>query len=165
MYTELCLEWPNKMTDKLPREIHVKQLLVDSMLYFSFDRPVTEPYFSFEKKCTRLKKYHERLRAVPTWFQQRRKWFKNILILMSTKKTHSVSLNTHRVQSECLLPESTNQEFLKRLRYRWVGSKNDQTGLIQRLWLTEWNVTRLLDWLMDQFESHYMLKLFCLMYS
>ena len=42
---------------------------------------------------------------------------------MSTKKTHSVSLNTHRVQSECLLPESTNHGFLKRLRYRWVGSE------------------------------------------
>ena len=51
MYTELCLEWPNKMTDKLPWESHVKQLMVDSMLCFSFDRPVTElPYFSFEKK-------------------------------------------------------------------------------------------------------------------
>ena len=33
---------PNKMTDKLPRESHVKQLLVDSMLCFSFDRPVTD---------------------------------------------------------------------------------------------------------------------------
>ena len=42
MYTELCLEWPNEMTDKLPREIHMKQLLVDSMLCFSFDRPVTD---------------------------------------------------------------------------------------------------------------------------
>ena len=43
---------------------------------------------------------------------------------MSTKKkTHSVSLNIHRVQSECLLPESTNHVFLKRLRYRWVGSE------------------------------------------
>ena len=30
------------MTDKLPREIHMKQLLVDSMLCFSFDRPVTD---------------------------------------------------------------------------------------------------------------------------
>ena len=41
---------------------------------------------------------------------------------MSTqKKTHSVSLNIHRVQSECFLPESTNHGFLKRLRYRWVG--------------------------------------------
>ena len=42
MYTELCLERPNKMTDKLSRESHVKQLLVDSMLCFSFDRPVTD---------------------------------------------------------------------------------------------------------------------------
>ena len=42
MYTELCLEWPNKMTDKLTRESHVKQLLVDSMLCFSFERPVTD---------------------------------------------------------------------------------------------------------------------------
>ena len=43
---------------------------------------------------------------------------------MSTKKkTHSVSLNTHRVQSECLLPESTNHGVLKRLRYRWVDSE------------------------------------------
>ena len=41
MYTELCLELPNKKTDKLTREIHMKQLLVDSMLYFSFDRQVT----------------------------------------------------------------------------------------------------------------------------
>ena len=30
------------MTDKLPRESHVKQLLVDSVLGFSFDRPVTD---------------------------------------------------------------------------------------------------------------------------
>ena len=30
------------MTDKLTRESHVKQLLVDSMLCFSFDRPVTD---------------------------------------------------------------------------------------------------------------------------
>ena len=30
------------MTDKLPRESHVKQLLVDSTLCFSFDRPVTD---------------------------------------------------------------------------------------------------------------------------
>ena len=42
MYKELCLKWLNKMTDKLPREIHIKQLLVDSMLCFSFDRPVTD---------------------------------------------------------------------------------------------------------------------------
>ena len=42
MYKELCLEGPNKMTDKLPREIYMKQLLVDSMLCFSFDRPVTD---------------------------------------------------------------------------------------------------------------------------
>ena len=38
MYTELCLEWPNKMTDKLTGESHV----VDSMLCFSFDRPMTD---------------------------------------------------------------------------------------------------------------------------
>ena len=57
MYTELCLEWPNKMTDKLPWESHVKQLMVDSMLCFSFDRPVTElPYFSFEKKMYKIEK-------------------------------------------------------------------------------------------------------------
>ena len=42
MYTELCLEWPNKLTDMLPRESHVKQLLVDSILCFLFDRPVTD---------------------------------------------------------------------------------------------------------------------------
>ena len=43
---------------------------------------------------------------------------------MSTKKkTHLVSLNTHRVQSECLLPESTDHGFLKLLRYHWVGSE------------------------------------------
>ena len=30
------------MTDKLPRVSHVKQLLVDSMLCCSFDRPVTD---------------------------------------------------------------------------------------------------------------------------
>ena len=30
------------MTDKLTRESHVKQLLVDSMLCFSFDGPVTD---------------------------------------------------------------------------------------------------------------------------
>ena len=42
MYTKLCFEWPNKKTDKLIREIHMKQLLVDFMLCFSFDRPVTD---------------------------------------------------------------------------------------------------------------------------
>ena len=42
MYTELCLEWPSKKTDKLSREIHMKQFLVDYMLCFSFDRPVTD---------------------------------------------------------------------------------------------------------------------------
>ena len=31
-----------KMTDKLPRESNVKQLLVDSMLCFLFDIPVTD---------------------------------------------------------------------------------------------------------------------------
>ena len=82
------------------------------------------PYFSFEKKnMYKIEKYYQRLRAVPTWFQPRWKWFKSLLILMSTKKTHAVSLNTHRVQSECLLPESTNRVFFKRLRYRWVGSE------------------------------------------
>ena len=30
------------MTDKIPRESHVKQVLVDSMHCFSFDRPVTD---------------------------------------------------------------------------------------------------------------------------
>ena len=44
MYTELCLEWPNKNTDKLHRDIHIKLLLVDSMRCFSFDRPVTDNY-------------------------------------------------------------------------------------------------------------------------
>ena len=90
MYTELCLEWPNKMTDKLPRESHVKQLLVDSMLCFSFDRPVTDncPILVLKKNVQDWKKYYQRLQAVPTWFQQRWKWFKSILILMSTKKRH-----------------------------------------------------------------------------
>ena len=39
------------MTDKLPREIHMKQLLVDSMLCFSFDRLVTDncPIFVLKK--------------------------------------------------------------------------------------------------------------------
>ena len=32
----------NKKTDELTRENHMKQLLVDSMLCFSFDRPVTD---------------------------------------------------------------------------------------------------------------------------
>ena len=59
MYTELCLEWPNKMTDKLPRESHVKQLLVDSMLCFSFDRrPVTYncPILILKKKINKIEK-------------------------------------------------------------------------------------------------------------
>ena len=45
------------MTDNLPRESHVKQLLVDSMLCFSFDRQVTDncPILVLKKKCTRLK--------------------------------------------------------------------------------------------------------------
>ena len=36
----------------------MKQLLVDSMLCFSFDRPVTDncPILVLKKKCTRLKK-------------------------------------------------------------------------------------------------------------
>ena len=52
MYKELCLEWPNKMCDKLPREILMKQLLADSMLCFSFDRPVTDtcPILVLKKK-------------------------------------------------------------------------------------------------------------------
>ena len=121
MYTELCLEWPNTKSDKLTRVIHMKQLFVGSMLCFSFDRPVTGncPILVLKKKCTRLKKYYQRLWAVPTWFQSRCKWFKSILIF----KAHSVSGNTHRVQSECLLPESTNHGFLKRLRYHWVDSE------------------------------------------
>ena len=40
MYTELCLEWPNKKTDKLPQRNSYEA--VDSMLCFSFDRPVTD---------------------------------------------------------------------------------------------------------------------------
>ena len=49
--------------------------------------------------------------------------------LMSTAKAHSVSLDTCHVQSECLLPESTNQGFLPMSRQQ----KTDQTGLTQRL--------------------------------
>ena len=58
MYTELCLEWPNKMTDNLPRESHVKQLLVDSMLCFSFDKPVTDncPILVLKKKIDKIEK-------------------------------------------------------------------------------------------------------------
>ena len=53
------------MTDKLPRESHVKQLLVDSLLCVSFDRPVTDNCpILVSKKCTRLEKYYQRLRAV-----------------------------------------------------------------------------------------------------
>ena len=126
MYTELCLEWLNKNTDKLHRYIHMKQLLVDSMRCFSFDRPVTDncPILVLKKKCAILKKYYQRIRAVLTRFQPRCKWLKRILNFNEhQKKTHSVSLNTHRVQSECLLPESTNHRFLKHLRYRWVDSE------------------------------------------
>ena len=167
MYTELCLEWPNKKTDKLTREIYMKQLLVDFMLCFSFDRPVTDncPILVL-KKCTRLKKYYQRLQAVPTWFQPRCKWFKSLSIFNEYhKKTQSLSLNAHHVQSNCLLPESTNHGFLKHSRYRWVDSEKWSDWLIQRLSLKEWNLTRLLDWLLDQFESHYMLKHICLIYS
>ena len=46
------------MTDKLPRESHVKQLLVDSMLCFSFDRPVTDnyPILVLKKKMYKIEK-------------------------------------------------------------------------------------------------------------
>ena len=52
MYTELRLEWPNKMTAKLLRESYLKQVLVDSMLCFSFVRPVTDncPILVLKKK-------------------------------------------------------------------------------------------------------------------
>ena len=58
MYTELCLEWPNKLTDKLPRKSHVKQLLVHSMLCFLFDRPVTDncPILVLEKLMYKIEK-------------------------------------------------------------------------------------------------------------
>ena len=46
------------MTNKLPRESHVKQLLVDSMLCFSFDRPVTDncPILVLKKKMYKIVK-------------------------------------------------------------------------------------------------------------
>ena len=46
------------MTDKLPRESHVKLLLVDYMLCFSFDRPVTDNCpISVLKKMYKIEKY------------------------------------------------------------------------------------------------------------
>ena len=60
MYTELCLEWPNKKTDKLTRESHVKQLSVDSTIYallFIWQTSDWQlPYFSFEKKMYKIEK-------------------------------------------------------------------------------------------------------------
>ena len=47
MYKELYLEWPNRMTDKLPSEIHMKQLT---------DQWLTTALFSFEKKEYKLEK-------------------------------------------------------------------------------------------------------------
>ena len=46
------------MNDKLPRESHVKQLLVDSMLCFSFDRPVTDicPILVLKTKMYKIEK-------------------------------------------------------------------------------------------------------------
>ena len=59
---------------------------------------------------------------------------------MSITKTHSVSLDTHRVQSECLLPKSTSF-------YRWVDSKKlpgwtNTEAVITNVPVTVWNLTR-----------------------
>ena len=114
MYTELCLVWPNKTTDKLPREIHVKQLLVDSMLCFSFDRPVTDNcnILVLKKIVQDWKNITSGFELYPPDFNRDESDLQAYNFLMSNKKkTHLVSLNTHRVQSECLLPESTNHGF------------------------------------------------------
>ena len=61
-----------KKTDKLPREIHMKQLLVDYMHCFSFDMPVTDncPILVLKKKCTRLKKFTSGFELYPPDFNQ-----------------------------------------------------------------------------------------------
>ena len=78
MYTELCLEWPNKTTDKLPREIHMKQLLVDSMLCFSFDRPVADncPILVLKKNVQDRKNITSGFELYPPDFNQDAKWYK-----------------------------------------------------------------------------------------
>ena len=121
----LCLEWPNKMTDKLTRESHVKQLMVESMLCFSFDRPVTDncPILVLKKKSTILEKHYQRLRAVPTWFQPRWKWFKSILILMSTKKRQIGQPEHPSCKIRVFAAWIIELWVLKRLRYCWVGSE------------------------------------------
>ena len=167
--TQSCV-WNDQIkTDKLTREIHMKQLLVDSMLCFLFDRPVTGncPILVLKKKkCTRLKKYYQRLRAVPTWFQQRCKWFKSILIFNEYQNKTTISQPEHPLCPIRVFAAWINEPcVLNCLRYRWVDSEKWSDWLIQSLWLKEWNLTRLLDWLLDKFESHYMLKHICLIYS
>ena len=92
------------------REIHMKQLLMDSIFCFSFDRPVTDncPILVL-KKSTRLKKYYQRLRAVPTWFRPRCKWFKSILIFNEYQKRHIRSAWTPIVSNQrvCCLNQRT----------------------------------------------------------
>ena len=86
----------------------MKQLLVDFMLCFSFDRPVTD-----NCPILVLKKMYKIEKILPAASSC------SILIFNEYhKKTQSVSLNAHHVQSNCLLPESTNQGFLKHSRYR-----------------------------------------------
>ena len=82
----------------------MKHLLVDSMLCFSCDRPVTDncPILVL-KKMYKIEKILPAARSCTHQISTEMKViFKSILILMSTKKkTHSVSLNTHHVKSEC----------------------------------------------------------------
>ena len=56
--TQSCVWNDKKKTDKLRREIHMKQLLVDSMHCFSFDMPVTDncPILVLKKKPYMIKK-------------------------------------------------------------------------------------------------------------
>ena len=65
MHTELCLEWPNKMTDK-PYEAVVGVFYALFFIWQTSDCQL--PYFSFEK----MYKFDQILPAVPTWFQ----WWK-----------------------------------------------------------------------------------------